>query len=326
MPIISRFLQILLFATIAATPAKADWRQDIGTFRIGIVAGDDVQGTYARVEPFRLALAEALGLNVEIFAAKNYRILINAHVAARIEYAIYSATAYATAWKMCECVEPLVLPKSLSGENNYKSIIIAADGGPQNLDQLVGAKLTGLSANSFAGYKFAAFELAAAAVKLPDDIQFAPSGEQAVQQYLAGDYNALIGWSSLSGDPQAGYSLGTLKLIAELNGKNKADRSQAGLAAPNPVIGRVIWQSSAIPHRPHAIRKTLAAEAKTLLRVVLTRMYETDPVAYDSIEPVFGGGFAAASHSQFLPIIAYVNSLAPLKKDAEAVPSLPESE
>lgn len=317
MPIINRFLQILLFATIAATPAKADWRQDIGTFRIGIVAGDDVQGTYARVEPFRLALAEALGLNVEIFAAKNYRILINAHVAARIEYAIYSATAYATAWKMCECVEPLVLPKSLSGENSYKSILIAADGGPQNLNELISAKLTGLSANSFAGYKFAAFELAAAAVKLPDDIQFAPSGEQAVQQYLAGDFNALIGWSSLSGDPQAGYSLGTLKLIAELNSKNKA---------ANPVIGRVIWQSSAIPHRPHAIRKTLAAEAKTLLREVLTRMFETDPVAYDSIEPVFGGGFATASHSQFLPIIAYVNSLAPQKKDAESGSSSIESE
>ena len=231
---------------------------------------------------------------------KNYRILINAHVAARIEYAIYSATAFATAWKMCECVEPLVLPKSSDGSDTYNSVVIASEDGPKSEEELATATLTGLSKSSFAGFRFAAFELANIGIELPDNIKFADNGEDAVSQFVAGKYNALIGWSSLNGNPTEGYSHGTLKLVAELNG---------GTSLPY----RIIWRSSAIPNRPHVIRKSLAGEAKSLLRETLIRMFESDPIAYDSIEPVFGGGFVAARQGQFLPVIKYVNSLVPDK-------------
>ena len=227
--------------------------------------------------------------------------MVDAHVAARIEYAIYSATAYATAWKICKCIEPLVIPRSTDGGESYKSIIIAAKGGPNGVGDLANAKLAGLSQSSFAGHKFAVFQLQSNGFKLPQKIEFAQTGEDAVQRFLAGEYTALIGWSSMSGDPVQGYSLGTLKLIAAANG---------GKSLPY----RVIWQSSPIPHRPHVIRKSIAAEAKRLLRDVLTRMYDADPIAYDSIETIFGGGFVAARHGQFLPIIEYVNSLAPSKQ------------
>jgi phosphonate transport system substrate-binding protein len=308
---------IMLFATLVSTMAIAastDWRKDIGIFRIGIVAGDDIQRTRAKIEPFRLAMAEALGLNVEIFAAKNYHVLINAHAAARIEYAIYSATAYAAAWKICQCVQPIALPISSDGSRSYKSVIIAAQSGPKSVAELVNSNLTGLSQSSFAGYKFAAFELGSAGVELPANIEFSSSGEQAIRQLMAGKYDALIGWSSLTGKSEEGYSEGTLRLIAELNN---------GQSAPY----RMIWESSPIPHRPHAIRKSLAPEAKFILREVLGKMYQSDPVAYDSIEPVFGGGFVPARHEQFLPIIAYVNSLVPDKeKDSDTKTPPPKSQ
>lgn len=281
-------------------PARADWRTDIGTFRIGVVAKGNVDDTYAKIEPFRLAIAEALGLNVEIFIAKNYRALINAHIAARIEYAVYSATAYASAWKNCECVEPIVIPKSYDGAESYKSVIIASQDGPEKLSELVGSKMTGLSKSSFAGHKFAVFELKASGVALPQSIAFSDSGEEAISAFVSGKYNAIIGWSSLTGDPGEGYSSGTLKLIAEQNG---------GTSIPY----KIIWQSSPIPHRPHVVRKNLAGEAKILLRDTLSAMFDSDPVAYDAIEPVFGGGFVVARHGQFLPVLKYVETLAPIK-------------
>lgn len=291
-------------------PAKADWRNDIGTFRIGMIVGNDVAGDIAKVEPFRLAISEALGLDVEIFAANNYRTLIDAHVAARIEYAIYSASAYAAAWSLCECIEPLVLPKTSGGSDSYQSIVISSDNGPKSIEELAGSKLAGLSKSSFAGYRFAAYELKLAGIELSDNIGFGPTGEQTITQFMAGEYDALIGWSSLVGDPLTGYSHGTLNLIANLNN---------GKTTPY----RVIWKSSPIPQRPHVIRKSLAGEAKRLLRDALTSMYGNDPVAYDSIEPVFGGGFVAARHQQFLPVINYLATLKPAPKETapEAKPA-----
>lgn len=291
----------ILIAFCFIAPAQADWRKDIGTFRVGVVAKGNLDDTYAKIEPFRLAIAEALGLNVEIFIARNYRTLINAHVAARIEYAIYSASAYASAWKNCECVEPIVIPKSYDGAESYKSVIISSDNGPKNLTDLAGSKMTGLSKSSFAGHKFAVFELESKGISLPEKIDFSSSGEDAISKFVSGKYDTIIGWSSLSGDPGEGYSSGTLKHVAELNG---------GKSIPF----KIIWESSAIPHRPHVVRKNLAGEAKILLRDTLSAMFDSDPIAYDSIEPVFGGGFVVARHGQFLPIIEYVNSLVPAKE------------
>lgn len=295
---ITRVVLTALFFAGLSNIALADWRKDIGTFRIGLVVGDNAEGALAKIEPFRLAIAEKLGINVEIFATKNYTTLINAQAAARIEYAIYSASAYASAWKKCECVEPLVLPKSADGAQSYKSVVISSENGPNTIDDITTATLAALAKTSFAGYKFAAFELGNQGVTLPENIAFENSGELAISNFVKGEQNALIGWSSLIGDPSTGYSRGTLKLIAAQNG---------GISVPF----RVIWSSSAIPHRPHVIRKSLDGEAKSLLRDVLTRMHESDPVAYDSIEPVFSGGFVVARHGQFLPIIAYVEKFEP---------------
>jgi len=307
---LGKFITAVLSAIIVATNlnsamADTDWRNDIGTFRIGIVANNNASGVIAKIEPFRLAIAEALGLNVEIFTAKNYTALINAQTTSRIEYAIYSASAYATAWQICECVEPLVLPKSADGSQGYNSIIISSEKGPGDISQLASANLAGLSQSSFAGSRFAVFELESQNIKLPEKIKFSDSGETAIQKFVEGEYNALIGWSSLTGNPTIGYSQGTLNLVAAKNG---------GKIIPY----RMIWKSSVIPNRPHVIKKSLAGEAKTLLRNALTRMYDSDPVAYDSIEPVFGGGFVAARHGQFLPVIEYVKSLLPDDADNKA--------
>ncbi len=298
---VKKIFFLLIFGFVAgivgsASIAQADWRKDVGTFRIGLVAGSDIERKLAQVEPFRAAVSQVLGLRVEIFPTKNFRTLINTLSAARIEYAIISASAYATAWKICECLEPLALPRSAQGGEGYNSIVISGKDGLADISSLANARVGALTKSSFAGHLFAAFELSKQGIVL-NDVKFEESGEKTVRQFVDGKYDALIGWSSMIGDPTTGYSHGTMRLIAELN---------EGKTQPF----RVIWQSPAIPHRPHVVRKSLAVEAKNLLRELLVNLYSSDPIAYDAIEPNFGGGFVAARHSQFLPIINYVQSLA----------------
>ena len=79
------------------SPASADWREDIGTFRVGIVAEPGAGNTIAGLAELNDAFSKALGLKVEFFVARSYAALIDAQASSRIEYAIYSASAYASA-------------------------------------------------------------------------------------------------------------------------------------------------------------------------------------------------------------------------------------
>ena len=93
---------ILTWATLAGAalsmaaaclpaPAAADWREDIGTFRVGVVAEPGAGNTIAGLAELNDAFTKALGLKVEFLVAHSYAALIDAQVSTRIEYASYSA-------------------------------------------------------------------------------------------------------------------------------------------------------------------------------------------------------------------------------------------
>ncbi|TIR66731.1 MAG: phosphonate ABC transporter substrate-binding protein, partial [Mesorhizobium sp.] len=90
----------------AAPPAHADWRADIGTFRIGIVAEPGGGNTVPGLARLTDAYTNALGMKVEFVVARDYAALIEAQASGRLQYAVYSALAYATASVRCGCVEP----------------------------------------------------------------------------------------------------------------------------------------------------------------------------------------------------------------------------
>ena len=276
--------------------SKADWRTDLGIFRIGIVVGEDVDGTLARVEPFRLALAEALGMNVEIYPARNMSSLIEAHRGSRIEYAIYSASAYAATWILCECVEPLVLPLAVDQTSKFRAVIISGPSGPRNLSSLKIENLAIPRSRGVGAYEIAIYELEKQGVFVKGGSEGkVMSSEQAVNGLLEGRYGALLGWSSMTGDSFSGYSRGSLRALAEANGREAAGYT-------------IIWQSLDIPHSPHAIRNNLSSEAKRILRETLQQMFLADPSAYDSIELEYGGGFEIARHGQFSSVLDFVRA------------------
>ena len=301
---------ILLAFVISMTAinfANADWRKDIGVFRIGVITSDRSQEALDKLEPFKLAISEALDMDVEFFRARNATTLINALTDERIEYAIFSASSYALAWVACECVEPVVVPRSKDSTDGYHTILISAPGGPGSLEAIKGNKIGVLSENSITGVALAKHVLSEKKILIENEETPTTKKETAdktLNAFLNGEFKLLIGWSSMTGDPAAGYSRGNLRQLSQKLSSSVRDY-------------RVLWKSDQIPHRPHVMRKKLHGDAKKILRNTLLQMNEKDPVAYDSIEPVYGGGFVAGRHERFSQLIGLIKTLDEQVKTAE---------
>lgn len=290
-------------AEAKAEEPQKDWRKELGVFRIGVIAGSDASTMVARMEPFRLSIEETLNMRVEIFPARNYRALIEAIEASRVEYAIMSSVAFATTFVSCKCAEPLVLPRASDGTFGYQPIVITRSNAGSNLASLNGKDIVSTITVSSPIGAFIVSRLLADGLKeetIATMKQSKISGEDALDSFIQEKHNALLGWSSLSGDPANGYSRGILRLIATLGGKKGANNLEQL---------RVIWKGPLIPHRPHVVRKLLAPEAKKLLRAQLLKMFENDPVAYDSVESEFGGGYIAARQGQFTLLADFISTL-----------------
>ena len=123
------FALALLAGLLAATcDSRAGWRDDMKTFRIGMVAEPGADQTVNGLASLKQAYAQALGIPVEIFVARDYAALIDAQATQRIDYALYSTTAYATAALLCGCVEPVAAPVSDDGATGIKAILVTRDG------------------------------------------------------------------------------------------------------------------------------------------------------------------------------------------------------
>lgn len=281
-----------------AFAANADWREELGTLRIGILAGDDVSRSIAFVEPFRLAIQEKLNVDVEIYGARDYPTLVQAHTTGRVEYAVLSATAYAASYKVCKCNEPLVVAKSGDGKNSFQSILIGRQGGVISLNDINGKQAIALSKDSVGGYAYPLYELAENGFELAKSgvtFSFGETSSGSVELFSQGQGDVMLGWSSLTGDATIGFTRGTLK---ELENLRPGSASQY----------KVIWKSTPIPHRVHSIVTKIPTEAKKELRELLEKMFDDDPVAYDAIEPIYGGGFTSANQRIFNQMIKFVSA------------------
>jgi len=281
--------------------AEANWREETGTFRIGFIATRAMVSSVADVEPFRLAVEEKLGLPVEMLPMRDLSRLAGAHVDGRIEYAIYPATTYAAAWVNCECIEPVAVAMAGDKTTAVHAVVIGRTASNVSRpEDISGGKLWLLTDDEAILQQIAISELRKDGVAIDQgntEFLSASAPREAMTRFISGEGDAIIGWSSMAGDVATGYSRGTLKTLVELD------------TTPNRYS--VVWQSQAIPHRVHAVRKNLDGEAKRILRDTLAAMFDGDPVAYDSIEPVYGGGFQILPQSAFSGVVAFIRTNLP---------------
>lgn len=257
----------------------ADWRKDIGTFRIGMVAA--AAPTPQGIEALKRAYSAALGMPVDIFLARDFAMLIDAQASARLEYAVYSATAYATAAELCSCVEPLAAPLDVDGAAGIHSVLIVRRGRATDLQDLAKLKTIVSSDDHVPGWQASLALLAEDGAEIEaqkDRLIRVSSATEALRLFAQTDADALFGWERASSEGAA-LAGGTLAL----------------LQAQGETTVEVLWKSPLIRFGPHTVRKSLDGEAKQILESFLTGLHGDNPQAYDLLSGGHGGGFMSVT-------------------------------
>lgn len=289
---IGRLSLILVLATFAPmAPASAGWREDLGVFRVGIVLPAGSAPQLEGAERIRAGFANALEMPVELFAARDYAVLADAQASGRIQYAIHTATSYASAWLLCSCVEPLVAPVGEDGSTGIRSVLIARPEGPPTPEAAVSAKVAIGPADSVAGRLIPLAEFRPGDTDLSGEESFlapASSDTEAEASLESGAVAAMFGFTRSNAE---GTALG-----------GTPERlSTAGLHG-----AKVIWTSNLLRNGPHAVRSNLPTEAKAALKSFLTGMRASDPELYELIERRFSGGFVEVRQDDYASAVDLV--------------------
>jgi phosphonate transport system substrate-binding protein len=283
----------------SSLPAFAGWQEDIGTFRIGIVAEPGSGNGIAGLATLNDAFAKALGMKVEFLVARSYPALIDAQVSARIDYAVYSAAAYAAAYERCGCIEPLVAPSDESGALGIRSILVTKDGRLASASDLAGRRIALLPPDSMAGHQLPLASFSPNGRRLSGEENFfitAQSAEAAEAMLVEGSVDALFGWEP--GGPAASAQIagGTLQRLVD--------------AGVDPEALSVVWRSDLLRYGPHAVSTRLDPEPRERLAAFLIGLRQSDPVLYETLESRHLGGFAAASSADYAAALEIIRLLA----------------
>ncbi len=286
-------------AAAVAQPAAAGWREDIGTFRVGIVAEPGAGNAIPGLAELNEAFGEALGMKVEFFVARGYPALIDAQVSGRIDYAVYSASAYAAAYLRCECIEPLVAPIGEDGSTGIRSALIVLDRKIGSIDDLAERRIALLPVDSVAGNQvpLATFRAGGKPLSGAEGFLLRAASAEAAETMLAdGEADAIFGWlpATLS-DGSEEAAGGTIDRLVAAG----IDRSRLS----------VIWRSDILRYGPHAVSIALDAEPKGRLADFLTKMKLVDPEMYERLETQRLGGFMPAIHSDYAVALEVARSL-----------------
>lgn len=270
-------LALLLWGHAAA--AQTATAQPI--LRIGMVAGPAAGNRIEGADLIEKAYSDATGLPTQIFVARDFAALIDAQARGRIDYGVYSATAYALARRVCGCVDAIAAPIGTDGSTGMRAILIRRVGGETGAIAVVPGDaaewLAALRTEREAGER----------------VVDAASASVAEAMMLSGEVDAMIGWfpDRPGGQPEGG----TLTRLAE-----------AGIPADDL---RVTWRSEPLRYGPHAVRPDLPDATRAALVRFLTGLRDVQPDVQLHLEPARQGGFVLVSDGDYAPARAMINRL-----------------
>ncbi|WP_197435156.1 phosphate/phosphite/phosphonate ABC transporter substrate-binding protein [Nitratireductor arenosus] len=291
-------LAVVATVALGQLPAQAGWKDEVGTLRIGMLARPGAGAAVPGASAIERAFSQALGIPVDIFVARDFAALIDAQASARVHYAVYSALAYALAWRRCGCVEPLVAPISRDGATGIRSLLVVApgvekQGAPPRIafvsGNLASDFLPRLSPKTEAGKDVSAREKRVAVETAAD----------AERRFADGEVDGLFGWAY---ERVGGATGGTVDRLVE-----------AGLDADDFDIA---WTSAPIRYGPHAIRADVPGELKQAITRFLAGLKLQQPDVYDLLEEERQGGYLRVSHSDYESVLRLTELFAPSRPGA----------
>jgi phosphonate transport system substrate-binding protein len=240
--------------------------------------------------PVAVYLQEQLTRPVEFLPMASYDVMIDAQAQRRIDGGFYSAAAFALSDARCRCLEPLVAPRASDGTLAYHAVIVTrAASGISSVADLEGRTVAGGADDSIGARRMQLAGLMAEGVDPASffgDVRDVGSAEEAVRLVAAGGADAAFAWTSLTGAAERGYSRGTL-----------ADLVAAGKIAMDALA--IIWRSPAITHGPFAVARSMPDEEKAAVEAYLLALANSNPAAYDLLNPFYGGGYAAVDPQDY---------------------------
>lgn len=289
-------MSLFLVHALATTPAWADWRKELGTFRVGMVEAQAKDYSPEDMDRLKNLMSSAIGIPVEIFRARDFPSLIDAHVSSRIEYAIYSSAAYATAWLACQCVEPLAAPVNADGTSGYKAVVFANPAVDiSSLPESRGMSIPGRDSLIGFGAPLASFAVSGSPLTGKEAwLTFATSQGGGIKAYAEGNADAFVVTAPAAF--RSATSFDGLAWISAFEGK-----------AEKPVP---LWESAPIPFGPHAVRRNLAPEAKDSLSALLTRLPQADAELAELLLPDESVGFKPVEHGDYSLAVNAAKALA----------------
>jgi phosphonate transport system substrate-binding protein len=272
-------------AAVAAQPAQAEWQDDLKVVKFGIVSLENQGDALTRYEGLVQTMEEQLGVDkVELFLANDYAGVVQALSAGQIHLALVGASAYASAYLDCNCVEPLVAVEGVNGDLGYYSVLFVRSDSPyKSLDELKGHSLAFGDPDSTSGYLVPLVSLRKAGIdpqQYFSTTAFSGGHEQSVLGVLKGTYESAFTWTS------EGDRFGNIRTMVDKGMLNREDI-------------RVIWKSDLIANPPIVARNDLPGDMKQDLQKFFTSLQGDDleaaaqgeakrfvPVDHDLYDPI----------------------------------------
>lgn len=279
------------------TPGRRAWAAQLPQIRLGLLGGENETDRLGRYEAYRALLETTFGVPVRLYPAADYAGVMQAFGAKQIEGASMGASGYAGAWLDTNGgVEPLFVARESDGGISYVSVmVVRADSGITNLEQLRGKSLAWADPNSTSGYLVPRSELRTAGIGTESGQYFSRTGfggghEQAVVAVLQRQYDAAVTWASGQGEVSQGFTRGNLRAMVEKGMLNMSNL-------------RIIWTSAPILNGPMTVRSDLPAGFKKDFTDFHLALATAHPQIYAQVERGGGQGYAPVTHDMFEPIV-----------------------
>lgn len=277
--------------------AYADWRQDMGVFRIGIATKDGEPFKEKALEGLRAQASQALAMPVEIFQARDASSLIDAAASSRIEYAILSSLGFVTLDLTCDCALPIAAPTSAEGATAIRSALIVDAEKITSLQDLVGKRLAIGPESSLTGSILPTAQFSLNGARLREagiDLVDVDNVEQAVEALANGSVDGFFGWDQVIPNSDRLFSSSLSKKLESYS----------------ELKTNAVWVSEPIRFGPHIIKKNLPAEAATALTGMLENLNERAPLVYQTISPDLSGGLVPVTAQDYISAYSLIRSIA----------------
>lgn len=287
-------LSAVALAALAMGSAQAE---DLKTFRVGILGGENEADRLRNFQCLADKLPEALGVEeVQFFPASDYDGVVQGLLGGTLDYAELGASGYAKVYLEDEnAVEPILTTVQTDGSTGYHSVMVArADSGIKTLEDLKGKKLGFADPDSTSGYLVPAVTLPAA-IGAPVDEFFSETGfggghENLVLEVVKGTFDAGTTWASGVGDFSEGYTSGNLHKMVE-----------KGILDMDDLVE--IWKSPLIPNGPVVVRTSLDDGMKQAFKDFMMQLPETDAECFSAIQGGDYTGYTEVTPEFYAPII-----------------------